>query len=231
MPPQVLTDGDEVFDVTLLESPAPSRLVLFAVGGGGNPERHLPLLNTLVEQGCTVVAPHFARLASPFPTDADLLVRARRLRLALDAAARPGLPAAGVGHSIGAAVLVALAGGRMWTRPEGPLSISPDGRLDRLALLAPATGFFRAPMALDGVRIPILAWAGTNDAITPPDQALLLATALGERVAVTVRITERAGHFSFMDNPPPHTTEPLPDREAFLAEVRAAVLRFVTGPS
>src|SRR5262245_12048418 len=216
MPTQPLKDEDDVFDVTLLESPAPSRLVLFAVGGGGNPERHLPLLNTLVEQGCTVVAPHFPRLASPFPSDADLLLRARRLRLALDAVARPGLPSAGVGHSIGAAVLIGLAGGRMWTRPDEPLSIAPDKRLDRLALLAPATGFFRAPMALDAVNIPILAWAGTNDAVTPPDQALMLATALGERVPVTVRITERAGHFSFMDSPPPHTTDPLPGRDAFL---------------
>lgn len=43
-----------------------------------------------------------------------------------------------------------------------------------------------------------------------------------------VRAREGAGHFSFMDEPPPRTTEPLPDRTAFLAEVAADVCRFVT---
>lgn len=229
MPTQSLKHGDEAFDVAVVESATPSRVVLFAVGGGGNPERHLPLLEALAAHGCTVVAPHFARLASPFPSQADLLLRARRLRLALDAVARPGLPAAGVGHSIGAAVLLALAGGQIWLRPDGPLSIAPDARIDRLALLAPATGFFRAPAALDAVRASILAWAGTSDAITPPRDAQFLATTLGARIPVTVRLIEGAGHFSFMDSPPPHTAEPLPDRDAFLAELRTDVIRFVTG--
>jgi len=109
-----LNDGDEAFAVTLLETAAPSRAVLFSVGGGGDPERHLPLLSALAARGCTVVAPHFARLASPIPTEAELALRARRLQLALDAAA-PDLPAVGVGHSIGASTLLALAGAEMWT--------------------------------------------------------------------------------------------------------------------
>jgi hypothetical protein len=41
----------------------------------------------LVERECSVAAPHFARLASPFPTDAELRLRARRLKVALDAVA------------------------------------------------------------------------------------------------------------------------------------------------
>ena len=37
-----------------------------------------------------------------------------------------------------------------------------------------------------------------------------------------------AGHFSFMDVPPPQTTEPLPDRAAFLAELAGELGDFVT---
>jgi hypothetical protein len=36
-----LVDGAEAFDVTVLEAAAPSRVVLFGVGRGGDPERHL----------------------------------------------------------------------------------------------------------------------------------------------------------------------------------------------
>lgn len=223
-----LKDGSESFDVTVLEPAATSRIVLFAVGGGGNPERHLPLLTSLAGHGCTVIAPHYERLVSPMPTDHDLLLRSHRLRLALNAVAPPGMSAAGVGHSIGAAMLLALAGGQVWMRPGHRLSISPDGRLDRLGLLAPATGFFQAPGALDAVRTPILAWAGTKDAITPPAQAKFLEHALEARVPVEVRIVEGAGHFSFMHSPPPQTVEPLPDRDAFLAGLTAEVCRFVT---
>lgn len=220
-------DGTASFDVTVLEVEQPSRVVLFAVGGGGNPERHAPLLAALAGRGCSVVAPHFERMISAVPTDDDLLLRARRLKLALDAAARPGVPAAGVGHSIGAAMLLALAGGRAWTGPGQPLPITPDDRLERLALMAPATGFFQPPGALDAVRVPIFAWAGTNDCITPPAQAELLRELLRPRIPVEVRLVEGAGHFSFMNVPPPKTVEPLPDRDAFLAGLTGELSDFV----
>jgi hypothetical protein len=34
-----LSDGADAFDVALFEAAAPSAAVLFAVGGGGNPQR------------------------------------------------------------------------------------------------------------------------------------------------------------------------------------------------
>jgi pimeloyl-ACP methyl ester carboxylesterase len=222
-----LHDGDGSFDVTVLEASSPSRIVVFAVGGGGDPDRHLPLLSSLVECGCTVVAPHFARLVVPTPTDVELLLRARRLTLSLDSVARPDSIAVGVGHSIGSTTLLALAGGEVWIRPGHKLAIAADGRLERLALLAPAVDFFRAAGALDRVRIPIAVWAGTNDLITPPQQAELLKRSLGGRVPVDLRIVEGAGHFSFMNSPPPQTTEPLADRSAFLAELTREVCAFV----
>lgn len=224
-----LKDGSESFEVTVLDVSAPSRVVLFSVGAGGNPERHLPLLASLAGRGCTVVAPHFERLASSIPTDAELLLRARRLRLALDAVGPPDVPAAGVGHSIGASMLLALAGAEMWTLSGRRLAISPERRIDRLALLAPATGFFQAPGALDAVAVPILAWAGSADVITPPAHAELLERAVGARAPVDLRIAPGAGHFSFMNVPPPSTSEPLADRDAFLAELADEICRFVVG--
>jgi len=125
-------------------------------------------------------------------------------------------------------MLLALAGGTMWIGPGQPLSIAPDARIDRLALLAPATGYFQAPGALDAVRTPILAWAGTKDVITPPAQAELLRDSLAPRVPVDLRITSDAGHFSFMNVLPPQSTEPLTDRDAFLTELTAKVCSFVT---
>ena len=51
-----LNDGSDSFAVTLLEATEPTLVVLFAVGGGGDPERHLPLLANLAKSGCLVIA-------------------------------------------------------------------------------------------------------------------------------------------------------------------------------
>ncbi len=225
----LVEDGSEQFDVTVLEAKEARCSVLFAVGSGGNPERHLPLLSYLAEHGCQVLAPHFERLVSPEVTARDLLLRARRLRLAVDSALRPGLPLSGVGHSIGATLLLALAGAQLWLRSGQVLPIEPDPRLEKLVLMTPPTGFFRAPGALHAVRAPILAWGGTNDVITPPAQIEYLKGALAARPSVDVRVAEGAGHFSFMNTPPPGTEEPLPNREAFLASLAVEIHRFITG--
>jgi alpha-beta hydrolase superfamily lysophospholipase len=224
-----LLDGTESFEVTVLERSAPARVVLFGVGLGGNPERHLPLLESLVERGCAVVAPHFERLASAIPTLADLQRRARRMRLALDAVNGAALPVAGVGHSIGATMLLALAGAQAWTIRRERVAASPIDRLDRLALMAPATDFFRAPGAFDGLRAPILAWAGAADTVVTPEQVRLIEHCLAPRVPVETRVIDGAGHFSFMNQLPPHITDSFPDRDALLADLAAEVGRFVTG--
>ncbi len=227
-----LSDAEGAFDVTVVEAVAPSvrrgpsRVVVFSVGAGGAPDRHLPLLQALAERGCTVVAPHFARLVSLMVTEGDLVLRARRVRLALESVARPDALVVGVGHSIGATTLLALAGAELWMAPGRSLSIAPRPRLDRLALFTPATDFFRAVGALAAVRTPIVAWAGTSDPITPPRHAELLRLAIDPRVPVDVRVVDGAGHFSFMNTPPPNTTEPLAGREAFLAQLTRDVCAF-----
>ncbi|HAB37449.1 MAG TPA: alpha/beta hydrolase [Rhodobacteraceae bacterium] len=229
METQSLQDGTEAFEVTIYEAASGSPVVLFAVGSGGQPTRHISLLDSLAKSGFTVVAPHFERLTSPMPSETDLILRARRSSLALDAFVQPGATVAGVGHSIGAATLIALAGAQMWLGPGRRVNIAPDTRLTRLALLAPPTGFFQAPGALDAVRVPILVWGGSEDSITPAIQTEWLAHAMSEWQKVDVRITEGAGHFSFMDQLPPQTAEPLPNKQAFLREYSSEVCKFMVG--
>jgi pimeloyl-ACP methyl ester carboxylesterase len=221
-----LTVGAETFRVLRIEPAHAKRVVLFGVGAGGNPERHLGLIERLAAGGAIVVAPHFERLYPPDAPPEAIEMRGRRMRLALDAAALPGLPVAGVGHSIGAAMLLALSGGQMWTRDARRLAIEPDERLQRIVMMTPPTGFFRAPGALDAVHIPIMTWAGTADDVTPPEQVEFLRDALAGVVPFDLRLAEGAGHFSFMDVTSGRA-DPHPDQPAFVAELAEAVSRFV----
>jgi pimeloyl-ACP methyl ester carboxylesterase len=225
----MLKDESELFEVSVCTAQEFSPVVLFSVGAGGDPGRHTTLLDTLAESGCTIVAPHFERLASPIPTEAELTLRARRLRLALDAFVQHGATAAGIGHSIGAAMLIALAGGQMWLGSGRRIDIDADRRLARLGLIAPPTGFFQAPGALDTVRVPILVWVGSRDAITPPPQSAWLAQTMRDWQTVEVRVADGASHFSFVDQAPPQIVEPLQNKQTFLREHSREVCRFVRG--
>lgn len=229
MPMQTLQDGLDSFEVSVHGTATASPVVLFAVGSGGQPDRFSTLLDALAESGCMVVAPHFERLTSTTPKEEELSLRARRLALALEALVAPAEKAVGVGHSIGATTLLAMAGAQMCLGPGRRVSIAPDSRLARLALLAPPTGFFQAPAALDAVRIPVLTWVGSADSITPPAQTEWLARAMHDWNTVDVRVTEGAGHFSFMDTPPPHATQPLPKPHEFLQEYSREICKFVAG--
>ena len=230
METKTLQDGSASFQVSLHEASKSAPVVVFAAGAGGHPERYLTLLQALAQAGCTVIAPHFERLTSPAPTQAELACRARRICLAVDEWALPGQTVTGVGHSIGAACLVALAGGTMSLRSGERVGIPPDRRLARLALLAPPTDFFRAPGALDALQASIGIWVGSQDGVTPAAQAEWLAQAVRESQTVAVRLTEGAGHFSFMDLPPPQTVEPLPDKQAFLERYSSEVCEFLVRP-
>lgn len=226
----LMDEGVGHFDITVLPAVDPSCVALFAPGGGGNPDRYRGLLTALTAAGCMVVAPHFARIEVPEPEDSLMLLWARRLSLALGAAASPDLPVAGVGSSIGCAVLLALAGGQMSTRTQQQLPIAPNPRLDRLALLSAPTGWFQAPGALEAVSIPIMVWAGSKDEVTPPAQAQFLKETLEPRVPVDMRIVADAAHCSFMSELPPGVVDTLPQRDSVLAEMAAEVARFVTQP-
>lgn len=222
-----LQDGSETFSVSVYENDYADRVVLFGVGSGGLPERYKTLLETLAGSGCMVIAPHFDRLVSPTPSDEELMLRGRRLSLSLDEFAPTGLTVVGVGHSIGATTLVALAGAELWLGPNQQVDIATDNRLLRLSLLAPPTGFFQAPNALAELRTPIQLWVGSEDDITPPSQSTWFAGQTND--PVDLRIIEGAGHFSFMDQPPPHVTEPLQDKSTFLQSYAEEVGLFLMG--
>ena len=232
-----LLDGSEPFDVSVHAASAGKSAVLFAVGAGGDPLRYGTLLAALANAGCTVIAPHFQRLAATTPSEGELMRRARRLRLAMNSLTEASATVTAIGHSIGGATLLALAGGQLWLGPGQHIEIPTAPRIRKLALLATPTGFFRAPGALDTVHAPLLAWAGSEDHITPPAQSEWLVQTLQMQALQTARtaqttklhITRGAGHFSCMDQPPPHTVEPLQDKHAFLEGLAGTLCRFVVG--
>ena len=222
-----LYDGEDSFDVLNIGAAHGTHTVLFAAGRGGDPARHQAMLHSLAKRGCNVIAPRLAMLASPFPTQDELLTRSRRLAQAASSLIPEGSTLAGVGHSIGATILLGLAGGEIWTLAGKLPSLS--ARLDfvRLVLLTPATDFFRTPGALETVATEILAWAGTEDAITPPRQVAFLEETLPPSAPITTRLAENAGHFSFMHDLPPHIEDTHPDRATFLANLTDEVGEFV----
>ncbi len=209
-------EGDNAFDVTVLQPASASRCVLFAAGRGGNPLRHSGLLQTLADEGMLVIAPHFDMLASNVPTRAELSERMRRLSLAAARHCPPGLPVAGLGHSIGTVALLLLAGAEADTLAGERVRAVPGCSIDRLALLAPPTDFFRRPGSLASLKVPVQVWVGDRDTITPPAQATFLREAIDGAIPVDIRVVEGAGHFTFMNKLPPHVTDTHADREGFL---------------
>ncbi len=217
-----LTLGSVPFEVVLHEPLEASQVVLFAAGAGGSPERHAPLLEALAGCGLAVVAPHFERLVSPRPSMPELIERMGRIRVALDTFGR-SRPVVGVGHSIGASLLLAAAGATMWLGPGSSVPHTQMG-LTRLVLMAPPTGFFAVPGALDAVNVPILLWSGARDTITPPAQAEVIKRALGDRV--DLRMVEAAGHFTFMHSPPPHVVDDVEGRDVILETLTRQTCHF-----
>lgn len=209
-------------DTLLLEPAEVRRTAVFAVGAGGDPERHLPLLAALAAAGCRVAAPYLGRLTSMTPTADELSRRASAVRLAFDHTHEAGLCGVGIGHSLGAALLLILTGAEVRTITGEALSIEAEKRLGKLALMAPALDFFKGVGALDKIQVPICVWAGGKDQVTPPPGLQLLSRA----GLADIRITADAGHFSFMNSPPPHATEPLHDRSSFLARLAMEVASY-----
>ncbi|MFF4582155.1 alpha/beta hydrolase family protein [Streptomyces sp. NPDC001389] len=200
------------------------RVVLFAAGAGGDPERYRPLLEHLAGQDCQVIAPCFEPFVAREATTAELLARPVGLVEALHRWASPDAAVVVVGHSIGGWAGLCLAGATPWGRDGKPLDVPREPRVGRLVLYAPAAGWFAAPGALDTVTAPMLVYAGEMDTVTPVEQAIRLKSAPAQ---VDVRVVPGAGHFSFMNTPPPGTVESEGfDRGPFLSELAQATTAF-----
>ncbi|MCZ4313070.1 hypothetical protein O4H66_06615 [Comamonadaceae bacterium G21597-S1] len=217
------------FSVTVLQPTVAKRCVVFAAGRGGNPLRHFGLLQDLVNRDLLVIAPHFDMLTSAIPGMEDLAGRVHRLASTIEQHCPADLSLCGLGHSIGTVVLLVAAGAVATTLSGDELADSSFRAFSRLVLLAPPTDFFRRPGALASVSVPIQVWSGGQDSITPQAQARFLVGALDGKTGVDLRIEQRAGHFTFMDELPPHVSDPHPDRAGFLRALAADASRFLEG--
>ncbi|MCJ8509831.1 hypothetical protein MUU53_18185 [Rhizobium lemnae] len=223
-----LEDQGGVFSVTILRADDPKRVGLFAVGRGGNPLRHLPFLQSVADHGCTIIAPHFAMLHSSIPTKEELDTRVRRLELAADNYAEVDRSMFGIGHSIGAVTLLALAGAEARTISGDAVISQSNLKFDFIFLFAPPSDFFRHPNALNSIDSQIYIRAGEKDSITPPDQALFFKDTLAQKTDVYLRIDENAGHFTYMNELPPHVVDPQTNRDIFLSSIADDVGKIVS---
>ncbi|MBH0777771.1 alpha/beta hydrolase family protein [Nocardia bovistercoris] len=211
-------------NVLTLGPTASRRTVLFAAGGGGDPERHLPLLESLAADGCRVVAPYFERLTAPEPSTTELLARPLGLVEALDRESAPDAEVTAIGHSIGGWAVLCLAGAVPRGRDGRPFEVPREPRIGGLVLYTPAAGWFAAPDALEAITVPMLVFAGELDTVTPVEQAIHLTSA---PAPVDLRVVPKAGHFSFMHTPPPGIPENVAlDRDHLLTELTRATVAF-----
>lgn len=198
--------------------------MLFAAGGGGSPSRHQGLIGRLEAAGYCVIALEFAMLSAPRATLAEMEARIAVMAEAL-ATADPTLPLYGVGHSLGGALLIGFAGADMWHGPGARLALPHEPRLAKVAALAPPVEFFLAPGATERLAVPLLLRSAGQDAITTPASHKAFVARL--RCPVDFAVEPLAGHFSYMDMPPPGTGDGLADGDAFRAGIAAEILAFL----
>ncbi|MCY4045365.1 MAG: alpha/beta hydrolase [Cellvibrionales bacterium] len=201
--------------------------ILFCAGLGGLPERYSTLIHALVNERCTVIAPYFEPLARPFPTKEELVNRANRISIALDALNKSPDEAIGIGHSIGASVLIGMSGAKMQLFTGKKVAFKTENRLSALVVLAAPTQFFLSPGSLDLVSIPIMGWVGANDKVTPPDQLDGFMSAIPLVKSSQFHVDESAGHFSFLDQPPPNIIETVTCKSQFIQKCSHEIGKFV----
>jgi hypothetical protein len=225
---QSIKSSGKELSVTILEARQPSCVGIFAVGRGGSPVRHLPLLRAVAEQGCTIIAPHFEMLASLTPAKEELEARIDQLETVLRMYSHLHQTIIGIGHSVGGTLLLALAGGKALTLSGHRIGPNSIWKFDRLALLAPPVGYFLHPGALQSVNTQIYLRNGSKDTVTPPSKALLLKQIFEKQGQIDFVLDEEAGHFSYMDELPPQIEDSQPNRNVFLADLARDIAQFVT---
>ncbi|QXV66878.1 alpha/beta hydrolase [Mucilaginibacter sp. 21P] len=216
------------FSITVLEATKPKSLVVFAAGRGGSPARHLPLLGAIADQGCTVIAPHFDLIPGHTPTKEQLDSRIRKLEIVLTKYLTPAaIPIIGIGHSIGATLLLALAGVKAMTFSGDLVETNFKSQFNGLVLLAPAVDFYLHPGALNTLNTGVYLRTGAKDTVTPPERTILFKNMLEEKHEVRFILDENAGHFSYMDQLPPNVEDIQPEREIFLSALASDVTEYI----
>ncbi|HEK21571.1 alpha/beta hydrolase [Mucilaginibacter sp.] len=213
--------------VTAFTVAEPKALIVFAAGRGGSPSRHLPLLRAIAARGYTVAAPHFDMIPSAMPTKEQLDARIRQLEVISDEYTTAGLPVIGVGHSIGATLLLTLAGAKAITFYKESVKPQLKRNFAGLVLLAPAVDFFLHEGASDAINTKVYLRTGAKDNVTPADRTMMFKAMLEEHGSVNFVLDEQAGHFSYMDQLPPNVKDPQPDRHLFLEELANDVAKFI----
>lgn len=207
---------------TILQSDDPRGIVLFAPGAGGDPTRYERLLEAVNAAGFIVAAPAH-ELAESYP-DEVLRERVSALRAPLDEIDRDDLPVIAAGHSLGGFAAICLAGGRPRDRGGREIEVAGEPRVSRAVVLAPAVGWFGGLDGLSDVTVPIAAFVGSLDDVTPPETADVLRAA---PAGLELRSYDGVGHFDFM-SPLPENKEPVVDdhgafQERFVADFVAAL--------
>lgn len=224
---QLIQCDEKESAVTILEVHQPSCVVIFAAGRGGNPVRHLPLLRAVAQQKCTIIAPHFEMLTSLNPSKEELDWRIKQLEMVLNLYSTVDDAVVGIGHSIGATLLLALAGGKAVTLSGHRIGSGATWKFKRIVLLAPPVGYFLHPGALQSIDAQVYLRNGIKDTITPFSKAILLKETFEKHVEIKFLLDEEAGHFSYMDEPPPQTKDSQPNRKIFLANLARDIAQFI----
>jgi len=247
--PALTAFGPYKMNVAVDAAPAMGSFPLIAIshGSGGSHLLYRTYSTYLAERGFVVIMPEHPgnnrNNNSLAETETNFLNRPRHVKLTLDFIRRhPAFSAqidgnriGMIGHSMGGYTALALAGGIPWSREGKMLSVAKEPDLKGLVLMAPGTGCFNAPGALDELKAAVLMYSAEQDPYTPAYNAEIVLNRVPAATRVTAKTIPNSGHFSFLAPFPeamqkpgflPATDSPGFDRQAIHRELQQEIYTF-----